>query len=112
MPKFTDGNGDKKFIYGKGRKRDLDLSTYDDPASQRHDAAVNKVLSKHEEDPSKDEEKRKAEEARRAVLAELERKRMKAAKTAKSLAKKEQLARTKRMVALAKKDSKKVQEAG
>jgi hypothetical protein len=112
MPKFTDGNGDKKFIYGRGRKSDLDLSLYDDPASKRQDLYVDKILSKYKEDASKDEEKRKAEESRRATLVELERKKMKAAMAAKKIAKKAQEARRKRMVDRAKKDMKKVHEAG
>lgn len=106
MPKFTDGNGDRKFIRGRGRRQDMDLAQYD-RESKRHDSYVDAVLSKHKEDLSADDEKCKAEEQMRKQKYELAERARHAAKIAKKKVQEDKTALKKRIVARAKKDLKK-----
>ncbi len=106
MPKFTDGNGDRKFIKGKGRRQDMDLAQYDRD-SKRHDSYVDVILSKHKEDLSADDEKRKTEEQIRKQKSELAEKARRADKIAKKKVQEDKAALKKRIVARAKKDLKK-----
>ena len=77
MPKFTDGNGDRKFIKGPGRKTDLDLGNFESSTRKKYDSKVDKILAKYEEDKIALDKKIQEEEERRKELSRIEEQRLK-----------------------------------